>query len=57
MFIALVVVSNQLATPGLLVWFLIVAPPVIAAVILFGGVVLMAVLALYAWCLTPARRR
>lgn len=57
MAIALLVASNQLAAPGSLVWFLIVAPPVIAAVLLFGGVVLMAILALYAWCLTPTKRR
>lgn len=57
MSVALLVVLHQLATPGSPIWFLIVAPPVVAAALLFGGVVLMAILALYAWCLTPAKRR
>lgn len=56
-FVALLVAWHQLAAPGSLLWFLLVAPPVAAAILLFSGVVLMAILALYAWCLTPPKRR
>jgi len=54
---ALLVALCQLATPGSPLWFLIVAPPVVTALLFFGGLVLMAILALYAWCLTPSKRR